>query len=128
MLNLLQNSLENINTGIGHVNFGLLVVRGHKVIVALAEREREKDKENLNEVQEILRQNFFYSFDVPFNTARKIEQNSVALENTQRIPCGIGTILGLQYAIKHLLSPHSTFWMGGGVERKTEGQRLSKGD
>ena len=50
-----------------------------------------------------------YSFDVLFNTARKVEQNSVALKDVQCISRGIGTTFALQNAIKHLLSPSSRF-------------------
>ena len=42
VLYLLKNSLEDVHTSVGHVNLGLLIVRGHKVIITLTERERER--------------------------------------------------------------------------------------
>ena len=53
MLHLLQDPLEDVDTSVGHVDLGLLVVRRHKVIVTLTgggrkegggERERERRK------------------------------------------------------------------------------------
>ena len=51
MLYLLQDSLEDVHTSIGHVDLGLLVVRRHKVIVTLTgvgrkgERVGERERE-----------------------------------------------------------------------------------
>ena len=57
MLHLLQDPLEDVDTSVGHVDLGLLVVRRHKVIVTLTgggrkeggreggERERERESE-----------------------------------------------------------------------------------
>ena len=53
MLHLLQDPLEDVDTSVGHVDLGLLVVRRHKVIVTLTgggrkegggERERERER------------------------------------------------------------------------------------
>jgi hypothetical protein len=52
MLHLLQDSLEDVHTSVGHMDLGLLVVGRHKVIVTLTgtvrEGGREKERENNN--------------------------------------------------------------------------------